>query len=276
MRIPGIGALVSAALLALPAAAQAPPSTVAAASYAELADLAVPAPVAAIARIASASRLKPAQAPDVPAGHARLYVEADVDTLIRGREGLPSRVAYLADVPFDARGRVPRLTKQRVILLAATVPGRPGQLRLISRRGQLPWSAELEARLRAILLAASAADAPPRIVGVGSAFHVAGSLPGESETQIFLETGDDRQVSLSVLRRPGEEPRWAVALGEIVDESAEPPARDTLLWYRLACSLPPTLPDRSVADLPTADAAAARADYLVVIAGLGPCGRRPA
>ncbi len=80
-------------------------------------------------------------------------------------------------------------------------------------------------------------------------------------------------MSLAVLRRPGEEPRYAVALGEMVDEAAGPPARDTLLWYRLACGLPPALPTSAVADLQPQDAAAAAADYRFVLGALGPCGR---
>ena len=112
------------------------------------------------------------------------------------------------------------------------------------------------------------------MTGVGAAFHVPGSLPGEGETQIFLQTADARPVSLSVLRRPGEEPRWAVALGEIVDEAATPPARDTLLWYRLACFLPATLPQASTASLEEADARQASEDYAFVLARLGACGAR--
>jgi hypothetical protein len=115
--------------------------------------------------------------------------------------------------------------------------------------------------------------APPRIIQLGDAFHVAGTVAGESETQIFLRTANDEPVSLSILRRPGQEPRWAVALGEIVDEAAKPPAPGTLLWYRLACSLPPTLPSQSVRALSPADAEAARADYALVMQSLGSCGR---
>ncbi|MEJ8631589.1 hypothetical protein P0F65_21095 [Sphingomonas sp. I4] len=76
-----------------------------------------------------------------------------------------------------------------------------------------------------------------------------------------------------MLRRPGEERRYAVALSEIVDESAAPPARDTLLWYRLACALPASLPDRSTASLSPEDAEAAREDYRFVLRKLGPCQR---
>src|SRR3546814_13668580 len=74
-----------------------------------------------------------------------------------------------------------------------------------------------------------------KITEVGDAFHVPGTIPGESETQIFLRTSDQRPVSLSVLRRPGEAPKWSVSLDEMVDESSAPAGRDTLLWYRLAC-----------------------------------------
>jgi hypothetical protein len=91
--------------------------------------------------------------------------------------------------------------------------------------------------------------AAPRITGIGRAFHVPGNLPGESETQIFLQTADSRPVSLSVLRRPGETPRWAVALSEIVDEAAVPPAPGTLLWYRLACTLPRACRRRASGDV---------------------------
>ncbi|KAA5569740.1 hypothetical protein F3G50_31575, partial [Pseudomonas aeruginosa] len=81
-------------------------------------------------------------------------------------------------------------------------------------------------RIRQIARDLVAPDAPPVITGVGNAFHVPGALPGEGETQVFLTTANGAPVSLSILRRPGEQPRWAVALSEIVDEAAAPPARD--------------------------------------------------
>jgi hypothetical protein len=98
-------------------------------------------------------------------------------------------------------------------------------------------------------------------------------LPGEGETQVFLTTANGAPVSLTVLRRPGEQPRWAVALSEIVDEAAAPPARDTLLWYRLACALPADLPEQSIASLAAPDATLAREDYGYVREQLGACRR---
>jgi hypothetical protein len=75
------------------------------------------------------------------------------------------------------------------------------------------------------------------------------------------------------LADPGDAPSWSVSLTEIVDESAAAPTRDTLLWYRLACTLPRELPTQSTADLGIAEGAAARADYRTVLDRLGACTR---
>lgn len=241
--------------------------------YADLADLILAAPVIADATIRSTVTLKGADAAGVAPGHTRLYVEADVAALVRGAGGLPPRIGYLLDVAADANGRVPRLKKARVLIFARPVPSTPGQVQLVAPDAQLMWSPDADQRVRRIARELIATDAPPTITGIGNAFHVPGALPGEGETQLFLTTGNGAPVSLSILRRPGEQPRWAVALSEIVDEAAAPPAPDTLLWYRLACSLPAQLPERSTASLSAEDAAVAREDYAFVLASLGPCGR---
>jgi hypothetical protein len=51
------------------------------------------------------------------------------------------------------------------------------------------------------------------------------------------------------------------------------PARNTLLWYRLACALPRTLDTRLVESQEPQLIAAAQADYRFVMESLGPCGR---
>lgn len=243
--------------------------------YADTADLALAAPVVAEVRVAEAIALKKEQAARVRPGFFRFYIEADIISLIRAPQPLPTRVNYVIDLPAGPGGKAPRLAKgSEFLILAAPVVGNSGALRLIAPDAQLPYSPAEADRLRAILREAMSATPPPRITGIGRAFHVPGSLPGESETQIFLQTADGRPVSLSVLRRPGERPHWSVALSEIVDEAAAPPARETLLWYRLACALPATLPAQSLAEGTTeGDAAAIRADYRLVLDSLGPCGR---
>lgn len=250
------------------AAPPAPPQL----SYADLADLALGAPIAVHLRLRSADRLDAREAPDLAPGFHRFLVEAEVVALIRGEGGLAPQVSYLVDLADDSRGHPARLRRRdEVLALARRVPGRPAELRLVAPDAQLPYSPATAERLRAILREAAAADAPPRITGIGRAFHVPGSLPGESETQIFLQTADGRPISLSILRRPGERPRWSVALSEIVDEAAAPPAPDTLLWYRLACTLPQRLPAPSLSEAGADEAAAIQADYRLVMDGLGRC-----
>lgn len=242
--------------------------------YADLADLVLAGPVIADVAIRSAARIKPEEAIGLSTGMVRFYVEADVQSLIRGADGLPPRIGYVVDVPTDSRGRPPKLKKARDLIFARLVAGSSGQVQLVAPHAQLDWTPDTDARTRAIAKEVLDAAAPPQITGVGNAFHVAGALPGEGETQIFLTTADQRPVSLSILRRPGERPRWAVALSEIVDEAAAAPPRDSLLWYRLACGLPEQLPETSTGSLTPEDAALAVADFRFVRESLGTCGRR--
>lgn len=262
-------AAAAAAAITVQAESQVPGPT-----YADLAAMALPAPVVAHVRTQRASRLKPAEAAGVPAGRTRFYIEAEVASLIRGAGGISSSVRFLADLPNQPNGKPAKVRKgTEWLIVARPVPNRPGELQLLGRDAPLPYQPATADRLRAILTEASQAGAPPEITGIGKAFHVPGSLPGESETQIFLQTAERRPVSLNILRRPGEAPRWSVALAEIVDEAASAPARDTLLWFRLACTLPSALPAQSLADAGPEEAAAIRADYGLVLAQLGPCTR---
>lgn len=264
------GLLLGAA--AVPAESQAPP--VAGLTYADLADLALAAPIAAHVRVAEAVAVKAERAPGLKPGMARFYVAAALVSLIRSPQSLPARLTYVVDLPRDSKGKAPRLRKGgEFLLVAAPVAGRPGELRLVAPDGQIPFSAERAAQLRSIVREASSGSPPPRIAGIGRAFHVPGAIRGESETQIFLQTAGGTPVSLTVLRRPGETAQWAVALSEIVDEAAAPPAPGTLLWYRLACGLPRSLPPQSLAEAGAEGASAIAADYRLVLERLGPCVR---
>lgn len=242
-------------------------------SYADVADLALPAPIVAQITIRKAERLKAELAGNVAATLRRYLVTADIVALIRGSGGLASRITYVVDLASDSRGKWPKLEKTQVIVFAHPVAARPAEIRLAAPDAQQPASPVLATLVRKILNEAGMPSAPPRIVGVGQAFHVEGTVSGEGETQIFLKAADGSPLSLSVWRRPDAPPRWAISVGEIVDEGAEPPARDTLLWYRLACALPRMLPAASVDSLSEADAAITAEDYATVIAGLGPCQR---
>src|SRR3569623_3475256 len=239
--------------------------------YADYADLVLASPLIVNATIHVTSRLKPVEAPDLGPGKARLYVEADVLTIIRGTDPLPPRIGYLLDVRLDARGRPPALKKLHVLLFAR--PAGAGQIQLVRPDAQRAWTFGGEQLARRITGEVLAADAPPAVTGVGHAFHTAGALPGEGETQIFLNTPGGRPVSLTIDRAADGARSWKVALSDIVDDSAGPPRQDTLLWYRLACSLPATLPESSLDGAEPGDAAIARDDYIYVRHALGPCDR---
>ena len=271
--MPRLPILAAAAGLALSVPLAAQPAQPAALTYADLVDLAESAPLVVRAKITDQVTLKAERAGDVAPGYARLYIEAETLALIAGNAPLGQDLEYLVDVPLDAKGKVPKLKKSEVLLFARTVPNRPGMLQLVGKGAQQPYSAAFEERLRPVLTALVAPEAPPAIVRVGDALAVEGTLVGESETQLFLDTQSDGPVSITVVRRPNQPVRWGVSWSEIVDQSARPPMKDTLEWYRLACSLPADLPGEvNLARDPQARALAAR-DYAYVVEQLGACER---
>lgn len=244
------------------------------AAYADIADLVVVSPLIVDATIRNLQKIAPEQAVGVPATHQRMLVEADITALIRGQSGVTPRVRFLLDVPKDAKGKIPKLKKQRFFLLGSTVSGRPGEIRLSRPNALVQWSAANDTLVRSITKEVVQIDAPPKITGIASAFYSAGTVLGEGETQVFLRTAKEQPLSLSILSRPGQEKRWAVSTAEVIDESATAPAKFTLLWYRLACDLPRDLPSERVEGAESDNAARAQADYKFVLDSLGPCGRK--
>lgn len=251
-----------------PPAEQAAPATV---SYARMADLITSVPAVATVRIRAATALKPERAPDLAPGRARFYVEADTIGLIRGDSVMATRVSFLLDGPDSKAAR--NSLRKRTFLIFGTVGPQVGQFQLASSTALVAWSPANEALVRKVMSEMLAHDAPPAITGISSAFHVPGAILGEGETQVFLETADGTPVSLSILRRPDEQPQFSASMGEVVDNSASFPAVDTPLWYRLACSLPEALPSRAVAGLEPSDATSATRDYRALREALAPCDR---
>ncbi|TRW17478.1 hypothetical protein [Glacieibacterium frigidum] len=258
-------------LLCLPVAAlliaAAPPPAVPGPvpTYADLAALTLVSPVIVRATITRAERLGSKDAPDVAPGRARLLVRATLAAALKAPAAVPAEISYLVEVPL-AGGKPPKLKGAGVLLFLR--PGaEPGQFTLVSAASQIGATPAAEATARAVLGAARD-PAIPVVTGIGNAFRVPGAIPGEAESQFFLTTAG-RPVSLVVLTRPGAARTLSLALGEIVDDAAAPIQRDTLLWYRLACFLPRTLPERVGGD----DRAALADDYAFVLETLGACTR---
>ncbi len=242
-------------------------------TYADLADLALASQLVARAQVRSMVRLKTeATQPAVSGAAARLLIKARTSALLVG-PAVAESVQFLADVPLDASGKLPKLSKTQVLIMARAVPGKPGTLQLVAPDAMLVWTAERENRVRAILTEFSTPGAPPAIAALREALHVRGNLAGEGETQVFLSSKGGDPVSLSILRRPGQPPAWGVSFTDIVDQAARPPERETLAWYRLACSLPRELPKGSNISGNAADRLMAAEDYALVLADLGPCAR---
>jgi hypothetical protein len=239
--------------------------------YPDLADLALAAPITTHVKIKSAQRLSKEMSVGVRPGFVRHLITADVIALIKATEGVPKRIQYLVDLPVDSRGKVQKLTKSESLVFA--IPAGTAFVRLVAPDAQVPWSPEAARSVRAILSEATKADAAPVVRGIASAFHSEGSIPGEGETQIFLNSPEDKPVSLTVQRRTGEEPRWFVSQGEVVDEGTSQPRPNTLLWYRIACTLPAAIPASAVDGQPNETIAKIGADYKVILDGLGPCNR---
>ncbi|MEY4159687.1 MAG: hypothetical protein RLZZ136_308, partial [Pseudomonadota bacterium] len=69
---------------------------------------------------------------------------------------------------------------------------------------------------------------------------------------------------------------WSLSFSELAQTAGQPPAQNSLAWYRLACFLPATMPAGVNVSATDADAAQAEADYRRIIADLGPCQRNRA
>lgn len=242
-------------------------------TYADLADLSDGAQLVLRAKVRKQAELEPERATGVATGHARLYVEARTTALISGSVPVGEALRYLVDVPLDSRGKAPKLKNREVLLFARPVAGRPGEIQLVASDAQLLWSESEEARVRGILRESVAPDAPPRLRGVRDVLSVEGTLAGESETQLFIDTAGEGPLSITVARRPGQPAIWGVSWSEIVDQAARPPERETLEWYRLACFLPAQLPSSASLSADPADRRRAEQDYRFVLEQLGPCPR---
>lgn len=255
---------VAAMTWATPAAAAEP------LAWVDLADLAIASPVVVRATVDGADRLSSRVAPDVPAGERRHLVEARLIAALRSPGLVPARAEWLWQGPAADAPR------KRDDVLAFLIPAGEGpkpeiaQYRLAAAHGQLRWDAGVEAAVRAILADLAQWKTAPEVESVRSGFHAPGTIEGESESQIFVGLKGGTPITLTVLRRPGAAPETRVATGDLIDESAKPVARETLLWRALACGLPAATP-AALAE----DPALAR-DYKALKESLGPCGRRSA
>jgi len=264
-------------IVSAPAISQSPvPEQITAAdraTYVDLVDLAERSDMVIHAEIRRQIVVEPERSPGLERGFVRLYMEARTLTLISGSSAVGESLTFLVDVPLNQKGKPDKYKKRQMLLFADQVPGRRGSIRLTGKQAMLDYTPGFETRLRPILTDLASRDIPPIVTGIGDALGVPGTLVGESETQIFVETADRSPVSITVLRRPGQPAAWGVSWGEIIDSAARAPEFGTLRWYRLACSLPDRLPSSANLARDPEARRLAEADYRFVIDELGPCTR---
>jgi hypothetical protein len=241
-------------------------------SYADVADVVVIAPLIVDVTIRKLTVVPTQQAVGVPPTVQRMLVEADVMALLRSPDGIAGNVRFLLDVPRDAKGKLPKLKKQRMFLFANKVAGMPGTIRLVRPNALAEWSAATDSLVRAITREAVQLDAPQAITTLTSAFHSPRDIIGEGDTQIFLNTAKGQPYSINVSSRAGKK-SWTVSTSDLIEEGASAPKRNTLLWYRLACGMPPQLSAEQIESADAENAARAQADYAFVIQSLGKCDR---
>lgn len=249
------------ALLVLAAPAHADPG------FVDIADLTVAAPVIVQATVARAERISDRDSPGLAPGHARLLVTAAVDAAIAAPGAVPAQLIWLWDTPLDARGKLEKRKNQQ-IMAWVSVPDPNGKTRLVGPNAQQPWTPALDAQVRDIATQARSGTVPA-ITGVTNGFRADGTVAGESESQFFLSAADGRGATMVVTARPGMPRRVAISRGDVIDESAAPVKPGTFLWYRLACTLPATLPAAAGGSDP-----ALAADWKAAVASLGPCARQ--
>ena len=244
--------------------------------YADIADLAGNSPVVIHAVVKEDIKVKPERATGLQQGFERHYIVAETRALIRGSGGAPKLIRYVIDMPLGTNGKTAKLKRSPVILFARQVNAVTGDTQLSAPDAQISWTPERDARVRSIVREFVGNDAAPDISRITSAFHVPGTIIGEGETQVFMETKTGDPISITVISRD-QKKNWAVSLSEIVDQAANAPTRNSLLWYRLACFLPKNLPISVIAADREADANQAKQDYATVMQELGTCPRaRPA
>lgn len=218
-------------------------------------------------------KLSPEQTIGVASNKKRILIIADVQSLIRGETGINSEIKFLFDAPIDARGKIPKLKKQRFLAFGQNVPNRPDFIKLSYVDSMLPYDPSTDLAVRSAITQVIAPSAAQKITGISSAFHSPGTIIGEGETQIFLNTQFRQPMAISVVSRGSGHKNWSVSTSEVIDINAVQPQRRSLIGHRLACSLPSNIQSNIIESGNTENIRKTMADYEYVKNAIGPCVR---
>lgn len=218
-------------------------------------------------------KLPPSQSIGAPIGKERLLITANVQSLIRADRGINSEIKFLYDAPVNSRGKIPKLKKQRFFAFGRNVANRPDFIKLTYTDSILPYDAQMDLMIRSAITEVIAPNAAQKITGISSAFHSPGTIIGEGETQIFLNTEFRQPMALSVVSTGNQSRSWSLSTSEVIDINATEPRRSSLLGHRLACSLPQNIEPSKIESSDPRDSRKAADDYNFVKNAIGPCVR---
>ncbi len=263
----GICAVAVAALTA--ASPPTPPQP--APGYAPLARAYLDEPIVAMVTVRGTKKLPKGMAPGAP-GTARQIVEADIVRVFKAPNVINARITYLWDGSVDAKGKAPSFKKQNLLVFLRPLANPEVPYQLAAARNQMPWSAEAEARLRAIGLEAQKSELRDiRLTGMQSAFTTDADQPFARLTQFLFSSTDGRLLGVTVRVKPD-------GTGDVIQSSEEflggglRVQANTLVWYHLTCTTPAQVPGDVLSDQPTDDERAlVTQDYATLKKALGPC-----
>lgn len=218
-------------------------------------------------------KLPASQSIGVPVTQKRLLITANVQSLIRAEQGINSEIKFLYDAPVDSRGKVPKLKKQRFFAFGRNVVNRPDFIKLSYVDSIMPYDQQTDLLIRSAITEVIAPNAAQKITGISSAFHSPGTIIGEGETQIFLNTEFRQPMAISVVSKSDQRRNWSVSTSEVIDINATEPKRRSLLGHRLACSLPQNIQSNLIESNSPTDTRKAADDYAYVRNAIGPCVR---
>lgn len=240
-------------------------------SYDALTNIALESPLVADIIVKKVNSLPASQSVGVPANKKRILIIAELQSLIRARKGLNSEIKFLFDAPLDSRGKIPKLKKLRFLAFGSNVKNNADFIKLTHIASMIPYTQNANNALRTIIKDIIAEDAPQKITSISSAFHSPGTIIGEGETQIFLNTETGQPIAISVISKQNQRPKWSASTSEVIDINATEPARNSLLGHRLACGLPNMIDNDKIEAASSKDRRKAATDYDYVRSSIGRC-----
>lgn len=237
----------------------------AATAYIPLARAVLAAPI--VAKATARGQHRPAKPDQVaPPGLVRTIIDADLEILYKAPGLQPPRLSFLWEGEPDFKDKVPKF-KNRTMLLFLAPEGAPGGARAAALGGQIAWSAEDEATIRAILSEATADPTLARLhLTTLRLASVTDTPEARGEVQFLIDTAEGAPISLVVR---GD--NLFLARSDTTSD-ALPVQANSLIWLHLSCDLPEQLPESLLADQPTkAEARKVSKAYATIRKQLGAC-----